>query len=226
MTDRPVLMSAPMVRALLEGRKTQTRRLAWHIVKLRPMMEIRGPLGSAPPRPRMIAAGFPETGPGEQWASTTWQRVRPGDRLWGKETWANAKDGRALYRADAIYDGMMAGDFGWDWRSPIYMPRRFSRITLDVTAVRMERLQDITEEDARAEGVEQDEETGAFWGPEGQGVCGGTTSLYGNAVMAYRALWDHLHGPGSWAANPEVVVLTFTVRLENIDATLPPPPPR
>ena len=93
------------------------------------------------------------------------------------------------------------------YRSPIYMPRWASRLTLVVTATKIERVQEITEEDAKAEGVEA--RRSGQWGD-------------GEPTHAYRTgfvyVWRDLHGPDSWIANPQVVALTFTVQHHNIDA--------
>ena len=163
MKERPILFSAPMVRAILNGTKTQTRRA----VKDRH-------IDSAPP-----ACIF-------QWLRERCTYGQPGDRLWVKETWAHyqtvnrirktdgrsfseVSDGLAGYRADG-YDTiedfrkhvqMMSGcDLeaveirGDRWRPSIFMPRWASRLTLEVTGVRVERLQEISEREARAEGYE------------------------------------------------------------------------
>lgn len=87
-------------------------------------------------------------------------------------------------------------------RPSIYMPRWASRITLEVTGVRVERLNDINQEDAIAEGVEAHDDDGVtYYGPLGRGVC--------DPIVAYRSLWDSINGPGSWAANPWVWVVEF-----------------
>ena len=132
MTDRPIIFSAPMILALLDGRKTMTRRLAWR----------RDPAwGDAAPivgkeRDYMLP--------------TPWQRVAPGDRLWVRETWRlNAQGGLIEYRAD------WTGPAG-KWRSPIHMPRHASRLTLTVTGTKIEKLQMIRNADIKAEGIEGD----------------------------------------------------------------------
>ncbi len=185
MTDRPIIFSAPMVRALLDGRKTQMRRLAW-----RP-----SPAVATPPRGTMASRSD---------GSTVWQRAKPGDRLWVREAWCSADaDDSGPYAAAYMADH--PGDpRGLGWRPSIHMPRWASRITLTVTAVRRQRLQDITRGDARAEGV-----------PRLHPIADDDPST---PIDAFGDLWDALHGEGAWAANPEVVALTFTVERRNIDA--------
>jgi hypothetical protein len=90
----------------------------------------------------------------------------------------------------------------------IHMPRWVSRMTGAVTATKLERLQDISEEDAKAEGISQ--ELGGFWRAY-EGATGTT------ARAGFALLWNHLHGAGSWDASPAVVALTFTVHKTNID---------
>ncbi len=190
MTDHPILFSAPMVCALLDGRKTQTRRLAW----------------------RFREVPTTDDGEGLSRLPSPWQRVQPGDRLWVRETWAEVgtyDPGLPIYRADypscvpAGYDNIPAAE-AVKWRVSIHMPRRLSRLTLTVTDVRVQRLQDISHEDAEAEG----------WpgsGPDTQLRDAYPYSWYAN-------LPNDLHGSGAWEANPEVVALTFTVAQRNIDA--------
>lgn len=181
MTDRPVLMSAPMVRALLVGRKTQTRRI---------------------PTP-------------------AWLKVAAGDRLWVRETWypRPVPPGGALYRADGTAPP------GISWRSPLHMPREMSRLTLVVTATRIEPLQSITEEDGRAEGVEiPRDEHGMPVIPETSPTPLDYVEPNPNSLERIRAashyqphyacFWDQLHGHRGgrrWADNPEVVVVLFEV---------------
>lgn len=185
MTDRPIIFSAPMVRALLEGRKTMTRRLATVLRMNRP--------GSA---------GYNRE---RRPVPSPWRKVAVGDRLWVREacgTGGTFPPGWA-YRADGVeYHGER-------WLPSIHMPRRASRLTLTVTAARTERLHEIRLPDVRAEGCE----VRHFWlfGAEGE-------ERHRIARCVFQQLWTELHGAESWAANPEVVVLTFAVARRNIDA--------
>ena len=102
-------------------------------------------------------------------------------------------------------------------RPSIHMPMWASRITLRVTDVRVQRLQDISEEDAVAEGIEQDPETGGYWGGAGTGV-GGATPRYTSAIVAFKRLWDSINekrGYG-WDKNPWVAAYTFEVINKNV----------
>ena len=195
MTDRPILFSVPMVRAILDGRKTQTRRLcAWANNPNSPVLTY------------IVACDEPGWFGDEEGEVQFKVGFAPGDRLWVRETWtarmshgwtiADARsrmfDEEILYRAD----GTESID-GW-WPS-IHMPREFSRLTLLVSEVRVERLQDISEVDAIAEGL-------------GEGDFGGM-----DPRCWYRDLWDNINGPGSWDANPWVIAITFEVAHRNID---------
>ena len=185
MKERPILFFGPMVSALLAGTKTQTRR----VVKPQPVPDGNG--------------GASWYGRGVRWAGKESNLFKaedcpygqPGDRLWVRETWAQnwnqlsdtRMDRSYVYRADGE---QRAQDNGTDlpWRPSIHMPRRASRITLEVTGVRVERLQDISEADSKAEG--------AVGHPDGP-------------WHAYRSLWTLINGPGSWDANPWVWVVEF-----------------
>lgn len=187
--ERPILFSGPMVRAILEGRKTQTRRivkgtaLEW----LAPGMFT--PEFVADPGNRLCPYG------------------QPGDRLWVRETWSNlnadfpAVDPHFVYRADENDHGPVT------WKPSIHMPRAASRLLLEVTDVRVERLQDISEDDARAEGVLENP-TGDtlhdFWHYAGDGCWGAF-----NAVHSFESLWQSINGPESWDENPWVWAVTF-----------------
>lgn len=253
MTERPILFSAPMVRALLAGRKTQTRR----VVKLPKKGEYVRPdmggwtactIGGDGSRERQGREG-----PAQAcvWNQTTGTTVAcpygvPGDRLWVKETWAdvNLMGGPGIaYRANGdVYDLMKEEDFldergafnydhpllsfgqkglrfcVWSsdliggvegsWRSPLHMPRWASRLTLRISEIRAERLQDISDIDAVEEGVEQ---VGGQWG-----VAGIPTKPKATPEGAYRELWEHINGPGSWAANPWVWVVSFQVEPRHV----------
>lgn len=206
MKERPILFSAPMVRAILAGAKTQTRR------PLRKGTWWNAEHGVI----RMAPAGLACTG----FELVPCPYGQPGDRLWVRETWAphfmyeGVKprniliDARSclFYAADGgITGGCEAGQRAKRWRPAIHMPRRASRITLQVSGVRVERLQDISEADALAEGVTPK------WEP---GCSGRLMEAFGGfsfrpAASAYADLWEQINGHGSWDANPWVWVVEF-----------------
>ena len=196
MKERPILFSAPMVRAILEGRKTQTRR----IVKLRDGslaededIPAHGECGGlAIPAPDYVM-DFSKTFP--QWQKMPCPYGKTGDRLWVRETWCPDFEPYTFkYRADG-------GESVGRWHPSIHMPRWASRITLEVVSVRVERLQDISEADAEAEGFPGD--VGCPLAP----------------TEWYSGLWNTLHAGSEylWADNPWVVAVSFNVRLGNID---------
>jgi hypothetical protein len=218
MKERPILFSAPMVRALLAGTKTQTRRVMPH----QPQEILPGyaPKVYWPARDRHMTHGDPDGAaylqferPGDYDGAHVMRggfgfRCRygqPGDRLWVREAWRPVHGGYpdqgARYRADFDRDQTV-------WRPSIHMPRWASRITLEVTRVRVERLQDISEADAVAEGVRPDrrclpDDDAAAFSRIGK--------VRGNSfpIARYAALWESINGPGSWDANPWVWVVEF-----------------
>jgi hypothetical protein len=224
----PIIFSAPMVRALLAGRKTMTRRLAWAVARVNPGGVIRDGAGGQ----------MDYVEPHEELRPTQWQSVKVGDRLWVRETWQGANcrgEPQLTYRATPdhfpidAWDGPDEGagpSFNYDrcpgtnfihpifdviaddgpWRSPIHMPRWASRLTLEIRATKVERLQDISVDDIRREGL-----VAATRSKEGIGADE-------DLISQWIELWDDLHGPLAWDANPEVAVLIFTVHQANIDA--------
>lgn len=185
MKERPILFSGAMVRALFAGTKTQTRR----VVKPQPST-VRDGEPVWPADKRTLRMRFEACPYGE-----------PGDRLWVRETWrvrVPDQDGRVLdYRADHTSEDPCDEP----WSPSIFMPRSASRITLEITDVRIERLQDITSADAIAEGIETaGEEWRHYLDPKGDCLT---------PRNSYRTLWMSINGPGSWADNPWVWCLTF-----------------
>jgi hypothetical protein len=192
--ERPILFQGAMVRAIQAGQKTQTRRIAKEFCGLQDMDK--------------LLAQFPN--------QEGCRYGKPGDRLWVREAWSvssahdylSPKDIPSSARVDYAADGSSGYTFG-KGRPSIFMPRWASRITLENAAVRVERLQNISEADARAEGVcelsLQQGEPGAWWtaDPKNPDAAGRT------AVCAYRKLWEKIHGPGSWDVNPYVWVVEF-----------------
>ena len=188
MTERPIIFSAPMVRAILAGTKTQTRR----VVKFKPWHQIEQ-RDDGTPWPWM----YDDDRAADHWVPCPYGQ--PGDWLWVRETFAKI-DGQTQpwietdYRATYTHGDRLSDSLGIKkrWTPAIHMPRAASRITLEVTGVRVERLQDISETDTVAEGIPAGEVS-----PDDAGR------------FAYRLLWESLHGSGSWDANPWLWVVEF-----------------
>lgn len=206
MTERPILFSAPMVRAILAGTKTQTRRIVKPAPRHTDGLGAWTSLTYFPQSQRAIECGpdYPD-GPEDV-------RLCPygaaGDRLWVRETFrADAYvDADTIYRADGPAE---AADCV-PWRPSIFMPRARSRLVLDVTDVRVERLQDISEDDARAEGIGQATCGGLpvwrdYSDPDGPGA---ECYTYTRPRDSFRSLWESINR-GTWDTNPWVWVVTF-----------------
>lgn len=207
--ERPIIFSGDSVKAILDGRKTMTRR----VVKADAREVNRGPdyrwwywkTGSGPSTPIYLKCPY----------------GKPGDQLWVRETTVRVEEhgfvGPVYVASD---DGMAILNYGLGsgdetevephdlkLRPSIFMPRSMSRINLEITDVRVERLQDISEEDAKAEGVTQQQE------PVFQCMCE-ERCMCGSRLMSFREsfqdLWDEINGKKHpWASNPWVWVLTF-----------------
>ena len=218
MKERPVIFNGEMVRAILDGRKTQTRRaLNW---KRQPYTEMAE---------RDDGSLWPWAEDGEHggdiWFPCPFGEV--GDRLWVRETWGVVSHdfdeneriidwvpdrpataihempfGNGYYSGHAIY--AVDGQFTWGdddghgerscWKPSIHMPRAACRILLEITAVRVERLNDIRESDARAEGVMP---------------TPGAAELLVGGKLAFAELWASIYGHENWRANPWVWVIEF-----------------
>jgi hypothetical protein len=205
MVDRPIIFSAPMVQALLAGRKTQTRRLAR--------------------RYREVPTS--DDGEGLLRLPTPWQRAQPGDRLWVRENWRAGQGYDDVKPRDLPTPAQVHIRIGYEADDPvpdllgalrpsIHMPRWASRLTLTVTDVRVQRVQEISEADAQAEGIAQFEN--GRWHYEANPEPAYVRLTGQTARDVFHDLWHTIHGPGAWDANPEVVALTFTVEQRNIDA--------
>ncbi|HJV72707.1 MAG TPA: hypothetical protein VJ654_00670 [Noviherbaspirillum sp.] len=210
--ERPILFSAPMVRAILDGSKTQTRR----IVKPQPLRIVTESPGKISVHWEWKGQNLAATGV-QQFLSKC-PYGQPGDGLWVRESFWGCDMPGYGDQPCVVYDDEWHGKeyapaetrpwarkFG---RIPsIHMPRDCSRILLEITAVRVERLQDITEADAQAEGCQS-----LTW----DGTAGpadlidwpikSTNRPYTND---YALLWESINGPGSWEANPWVWVIEF-----------------
>lgn len=184
---RPVIFNAPMVRAILDGRKTQTRR----VIK-----------GWQPDGETVMHFNYGKA------ESLRCPYGQPGDRLWVRETlWQHNNFGFPLGESPQLQSGI--GERVWSYAADIIdadsktgtvpsirMPRWASRITLEIRGVRVERLQDISEEDALAEGMSR-------WHKTRQG------SVPRNARDNFKLLWDSINGVGAWDKNEWVWVISF-----------------
>lgn len=222
MKERPIIFNADMVRAILAGTKTQTRQ----VVKPQPPSKTFQvtPYHHPDSRPRFFAwkSGFGGAEMHPQWEPIPCPYGQPGDRLWVRETW-NSFDGWAGYYYAADYDGWGIGpdddpdhvpDHAVRWKPSIHMPRAASRITLEITSVRVERLQEIWENDADciAEGIEE-------MPPHPCGVRrwrnyqpGHPQAWSLNLVTpgnSFSTLWRSINGDESWDADPWVWVVEF-----------------
>lgn len=214
--ERPILFSAPMVRALLAGTKTQTRRM------VKPQPEARNTVFNPPDGEwawwhKKLDAGHLHTGRAaiERLMEPLCPYGKPGDRLWVRETFAKI-DGQTQpwietdYRATYTHGDRLGDSLGIKkrWTPAIHMPRSASRITLKITAVRVERLQEISEADCRAEGIREHHLNGVRHWDNGTGVLMiGTGGV--RIDHAYRSLWESINGAGSWDVNPWVWVIEF-----------------
>lgn len=247
--ERPILFSAAMVLAILEGRKTQTRRI------IKPQPEVR-PGGSISPHPQDSSLFLVQKWEVQPRSFSNFGRCenitcpygKSGDRFWVKETFIlDERNTKGKAPQEVIYDatpewamdhtGKLArvhyitgeivspedarssidANKFWHKKPSIFMPRWASRITLEITAVRVERLNEISENDALAEGVEpwgltetdiahiqisdESPETKAFVRALGPGRL--------SAKAEYQMLWDEIHGKDAWSKNPFVWAISF-----------------
>lgn len=224
--SRGILFSAPMVRALLAGTKTQTRRAVKY-----PVEEGKSGWHPIPGGWRFLPGGSnrpvcPYGKAGDRlWVRETWSADPIIDDSWASTQWAGC--GRVVSEIPERFHHPRFCNYAADWlhgpirwTPSIHMPRWASRITLELTELRIERLQDICEADAIAEGIEPshiDTLGRQQWKvyPHDDGTPGEEIVTYcgspftSKPVDAYRSLWLSINGPGSWDANPFVWVLSF-----------------
>lgn len=248
MKEHPILMNSAMVRATLAGTKTQTRR----IIKLPPAPAALGEWQASTiggENGGRSAAGNEVPLQTVIWHTRTAKTLscphgQPGDRIWVRETWRSTGDGgRADYMAprdmqphQVWYEADGAApesECTGKTRTSIHMPRWASRILLEIVSVRVERLNDCSEADAKAEGVMQldadDSQRQEVRTKDGWQLCPtcagtGLRSTLGASggvnfdvecsecdthLKLYRHLWEAINGPGSWAANPWCWAITF-----------------
>lgn len=220
--ERPILFSTPMVQAILNEKKTQTRR----VVKPQPIVGLE----------KVTECLFLD-----QHTSGIEPKVfkcpygKPGDVLWVRETWAettNVNDlspwpGRPHLRTDDIDDRHTPwraiiyradGDWSWcdadgrstdksHWKPSIHMPKNAARIWLEITDVRVERLQDISWQDANREGMERDYDPDDSHNVQWKNYMGGNTTR--SEIRSFMTLWQSINGEQSWNENPWVWVVEF-----------------
>ena len=198
--ERPILFSAPMVRAILEGRKTVTRRA----IKDQPHIDASGNFCVGGSNYGQDGYGKPVI---KHFVNNCCPFGKPGDRLWVREAFACGlcTDQPYAYRATHAPEDLEAG---WHdpikWKPSIHMPRGACRILLEITDVRVEQLQDITEEQAKAEGVRlytDHAELGDWWHVEG------IETYSADPRKSFELLWSSVGG--DWQANPWVWVVEF-----------------
>lgn len=190
-TERPILFSAPIVRAILNGSKTQTRRVVKPQPTTSPIFEwnekYKGFAG--------LSSNSTESGLFHMCSFCRYGNI--GSRLWVREGFALDFDGAPLYRASnpAPFDP----DYKIKWKPSIHMPRALSRILLEITDIRVERLQDISEADAKAEGCD---------GRSRRPCCIFLASDLSSRTH-FQRIWYDIHGIESWYQNPWVWVIEF-----------------
>ncbi len=215
--ERPILFNTEMVRAILEGRKTQTRR----VVKPQPPEDIDKLFGPEIYKPAItdqygeLREGEPIFGAHDGWGEWGIKcPYQPGDTLWVRENlrcgmW---NDGEGIYyEADGEWCWDLTRPYKWAWGKTFlparFMPKGVSRLFLAVKDVRVERLQEITEEDARAEGIFKGQ---IYYHGEPHKIKG-TPKAYNTAKEAFAGIWDSINAKRgySWDANPWVWVVEF-----------------
>ncbi|EMO6491806.1 hypothetical protein JGT16_21645 [Enterobacter hormaechei] len=203
MTERGMIFNGEMVRAILDGRKTQTRRI------IKDCTVGRDPISKFIQIGKKFIGCYPEDVP---------ELIReccpygvPGDRIWVRETWAEAGASAPdlkLYRANypahvpTHYENVPPAE-DVRWTPSIHMPRWASRITLEISGVRVEQLKSISEEEARSEGVARLRE--GFW----KHYQPGWTQHQLSARGSFATLWNSIYGSGEWDRNPWVWVIEF-----------------
>jgi len=204
MKERPILFTTPMVKAILEGRKTQTRRIVKPMAGFQKTWLTQGSINRVQ-HGEIIKGGWQMYYPYYDNSPLGWIRSPYGnsdDILWVRETWSKTDSGRYIYKATN-------NQFYPIWHPSIFMPKEACRIRLEITNIRVERVQDISEEDAVAEGIKKID------GP----VIGhpfGIPFNYNNGIVnyttprdAYMELWESINGKDSWGKNPWVWVIEF-----------------
>ena len=243
MNTKPILFNTEMVRALLDGRKTQTRRI------VKPQPKLMEPSGRWYWEKALNVNGRPFLDASRRW----WEYYgtspygQPGDLLWVKEVcwmWGRwlkngkTKTGHQAWRFEAdqhdprtVFDKpdwtvKRNGDVGWVYRHARFMPRKASRLTLRITNIRVERVQDISEDDALAEGIKEDHCPKCGYTFKDcvrhmdHDICVEPWPLHKYLApgrTSFMNLWNSIHGPDAWDRNDWVWVIEFEVIKQNVD---------
>jgi hypothetical protein len=199
--ERPILFSTPMVKAILEGRKTVTRRivdidpeLAKHVTKWGySIFTAEGCISARTKQPTTHGHRY-----GEKWIKMKYGK--PGDILWVRETWSKIHYEGVDEKPTYIFKTDDVGAVKHIWKPSIHMPRVACRLRLEIQSVRVERLHDITEEDAVREGVEWMRTGWKDYLKDG---------VWFDAKSSFNSLWQSINGAESWNTNPWVWRIEF-----------------
>lgn len=224
MKERGMIFNGEMVRAILDGRKTQTRR------PVNPQPELTAGSGFSW-KGWVYGSGSTDRETNKNFAHVACPHGKPGDRIWVRETFScignedghpvdaegnlcSREEAQRIYRASAIQKPRNYGiwtspdgfDFEGAWTPSIHMPRWASRITLEITNVGVQRLQSISQNDASREGLIRLPATGRYCLNQGDQYFGGARH---DAREVFFWLWESIYGKESWQANPWVWVIEF-----------------
>ena len=206
MRELPILFSTPMVQAILENRKTMTRRTAGlEKINVEPdRYRYDGPDEEGKLYFERLRSDGTYTG----FYYPVKQRYQVGDKLWVKETFFYAEgDLGVTYKADYTEEELKTKPIGMKWKPSLFMPKDYARIWLEVIGVCCERLHDITESDAIAEGIERWKESDIDWYRYKDYQA--DINWWLTARNSFISLWRKINGKGSWNKNPWVFVCEF-----------------
>lgn len=208
MKERGIIFNAEMVKAILDGRKTQTRRIVKNVMLdngiwlKKPTKTRSGTITHVLDAPKHNLCPLGKAGD-RLWVRETWMPDAPRDGTWGDVEFYGCKDSQLSMIPErfrkseyCIHRASWGGDELIGWTPSIHMPRWASRITLEITDVRVERLNDISNDDAKSEGC---------W----YGRGGGVPDKAITPSNQFPTLWEEIYGDGSWSSNPWVWVIEF-----------------
>ncbi len=200
MKEHPILFSTPMVQAILEGRKTQTRRICKHQHWSHSELTDVNVNGISQKVDRSVTCPYGQ----------------PGDLLWVRETFCfpslfDGFEDDYYYKANFNPGNFETRHASQGWKPSIHMPKAAARVWLEITEVKVERLQDISEEDAIAEGCFKYGPFGEYAGSKHPSGGAMTYRAYSKAARAFQCIWESINGEQSWKKKPWVWVIKFEV---------------